>query len=49
LFVLAQDSFAPEAAQKVWGTAAVLLALVMLLSAVALPLRLRIHDEARDG
>jgi phosphate transport system permease protein len=32
---------------KVWGTATVLLALVLLLGAMALPLRLKVHEEAR--
>ena len=49
VFVLAQDSLDPGAARNVWGAATVLLLLVFALSAIALPLRLRIHDEARDG
>ena len=49
VFVLAQDSLDPAIAGKVWSTAAVLLVLVITASAIALPLRLRIHDEARDG
>lgn len=49
VFVLAQDSSDPAALQNVWGTASVLLLLVFLSSAVALPLRLRVHEEARDG
>lgn len=48
IFILAQDSFDPGIAGKVWGTAVVLLGLVFLLSLVALPLRLRIHEEARS-
>jgi phosphate transport system permease protein len=47
IFILAQDSFDPGVGAKVWGTATVLLALVLLLSAVALPLRLKVHEEAR--
>lgn len=47
IFVLAQDSFDPRVAEKVWGSAIVLLALVLSLSAVALPLRLKAHEEAR--
>lgn len=47
IFVMAQDSFDPRVGQKVWGTAVVLLALVVTLSLLALPLRLRIHEEAR--
>ena len=49
IFVLAQDSLDPAAGERVWGTATVLLVLVIGLSAAALPLRLRIHDEARHG
>jgi phosphate transport system permease protein len=47
IFVLAQDSFDPRVGEKVWGTAIVLLMIVLSLSALALPLRLRIHEEAR--
>ena len=47
IFVLAQDSFDPRVAQKVWGSAIVLLTLVLGLSLTALPLRIRIHEEAR--
>lgn len=47
IFVMAQDSFDPRVAEKVWGTAIVLLGLVLLLSLLALPVRLRIHEEAR--
>ena len=49
IFILAQDSYDPSVSAKVWGTATVLLALVFLLSAVALPLRLKVHEEARNG
>jgi phosphate transport system permease protein len=49
IFVLAQDSFAPGIAEKVWGSAIVLLVLVAVLSLVALPFRLRAHEEARRG
>ena len=49
IFTLAQDSFDPAVSQKVWGTATVLLALVFLLSFVALPVRLRVHEEARHA
>ncbi|HEX8913496.1 MAG TPA: ABC transporter permease subunit [Humisphaera sp.] len=49
IFVLAQDSFDPGVKGKLWGTAAVLLGLVFLLSAAALPLRLRVHEEACGG
>jgi phosphate transport system permease protein len=49
IFILAQDSFDPGVGEKVWGTATVLLSLVFLLSLVALPVRLRVHEEARHG
>ncbi|HYE19857.1 MAG TPA: phosphate ABC transporter permease PstA [Tepidisphaeraceae bacterium] len=49
VFILAQDSFDPAVAGKVWGTATVLLILVFLLGAIALPVRLRVHEEARHG
>jgi phosphate transport system permease protein len=49
IFILAQDSYDPRVGAKVWGTATVLLALVMALSAVALPLRLKAHEEARHA
>jgi phosphate transport system permease protein len=49
IFILAQDSFDPAVAGKVWGTAVVLLALVFALSLVALPMRLKIHEEAHHG
>ena len=49
IFVLAQDSFAPGVAPRVWATALVLLALVLGLSLAALPLRLRLHEEAQRG
>jgi phosphate transport system permease protein len=46
IFILAQDSFDPSVGPKVWGTAVVLLGLVFALSLIALPLRLRLHEEA---
>lgn len=46
IFILAQDSFDPGVAGKVWGTATVLLGLVFLLNLVALPIRLQVHEEA---
>ena len=49
IFVLAQDSFDPFVGQKLWGTALVMLTLVFILSLVALPARLRIHEEAQHG
>jgi phosphate transport system permease protein len=49
IFVLAQDSLAPAARDRLWGAACVLFALVLLLSLIALPARLAIHEEARHG
>lgn len=49
IFILAQDSFDPNVGQKVWGTAVVLLALVSVLGAIALPVRMRVHEEARHA
>jgi phosphate transport system permease protein len=46
IFVLAQDSFDPAVSTKLWGAALVLLGLVFLLSLVALPSRLKMHEEA---
>jgi phosphate transport system permease protein len=48
IFILAQDSFDPAVGAKLWGTALVLLALVFLLSLLALPSRLKLHEEAND-
>jgi phosphate transport system permease protein len=47
IFVLAQDSFDPAASVRVWGAALILLFLVFSLSLLALPLRLRLHEESR--
>lgn len=47
IFILAQDSFDPAVGVNVWGTALVLLILVFSLSLLALPVRLKVHDEAR--
>jgi len=49
IFILAQDSFDPSVGAKLWGTALTLLGLVLLLSLFALPLRLKIHEEAHHG
>lgn len=46
IFILAQDSFDPAVGAKLWGAALVLLALVFLLSLLALPSRLKMHEEA---
>jgi phosphate transport system permease protein len=47
IFILAQDSFAPGVGAKVWGTTLVMLGMVFVLSLIALPARLKIHEEAR--
>ena len=44
-----EDSFDPSVGTKLWGSALVLLMLVGLFSAVALPMRLRLHQEAHHG
>lgn len=49
IFVLAQDSLDPAVEGHLWGAAFVLLALVFALSLVALPARLRIHEEAKGA
>jgi phosphate transport system permease protein len=49
IFILAQDSFDPRVGEKLWGAAATLLLIVMLLSLIALPLRLRNHEEAASA
>ena len=46
IFILAQDSYDPATKAKLWGSALVLIFLVFLLSLLALPARLRIHEEA---
>ena len=46
IFILAQDSFDPAVGSKLWGAALVLLGLVFLLSLIALPSRLKTHEEA---
>jgi phosphate transport system permease protein len=46
IFILAQDSFDPAVGSKLWGAALVLLALVFLLSLLALPSRMKMHEEA---
>lgn len=46
IFILAQDSFDPSVGTKLWGAALVLLALVLFLSIIALPSRLKMHEEA---
>jgi phosphate transport system permease protein len=49
IFTLAQDAFDPRSRDHLWGAAAVLAGLVGVLSALALPMRLRAHEEARHG
>lgn len=49
IFILAQDSYDPGVKTKLWGSALVLLILVFGLSLIALPARLRIHEEANHG
>lgn len=49
IFILAQDSFDPSVGAKLWGTALTLLLLVFALSLMALPARLKLHEEARHG
>jgi phosphate transport system permease protein len=46
IFILAQDSFDPAVGSKLWGAALVLLGLVFLLSLIALPSRIKLHEEA---
>ena len=47
IFILSQDSFDPSVGAKIWGSAVVLLFIVMLFSLIALPARLRVHEEAK--
>ena len=49
IFVLAQDSLDPAVESHLWGAAFVLLALVFILSLLALPARLRAHKEAKHA
>lgn len=49
IFILAQDSFDPAVGAKIWGTALVMIGLVFTLSLIALPARLKIHEEAHHG
>ncbi len=49
VFTLAQDAFRPELGARLWGSALVLVALVVVLGLLALPARLRAHDEANRG
>lgn len=49
IFILAQDSFDPAVRTKIWATAIVLLGLVFGLSLIALPFRLKLHEEAHHA
>ena len=49
IFVLAQDSLDPAAGAHLWGAAFVLLAVVLALSLLSLPWRLRQAEEATHG
>ena len=49
IFVLAQDSLAPSAHSQIWGAALMLLILVLSLSLISLPVRLRSAEEASHG
>lgn len=49
IFVLAQDSLDPAVENHLWGAAFVLLTMVFTLSLLALPARLRVHEEARHA
>lgn len=48
VFQLAQDTYSPLAAASAWGAAAVLVLISVGLAAVALPLRARLHEEAKS-
>lgn len=48
IFTLTQDSFDPAQDARLWGAAIVLLLVVLALSLIGLPSRLRIHEEAND-
>jgi len=49
IFILAQDSYDPAVKANLWGSALVLIILVLGMSLVALPARLKIHEEANHG
>ncbi len=46
IFVLAQDSFQESAHSNLWGSALILVAIVTLLGALAIPLRHKLHNAA---
>ncbi len=49
IFILAQDSYDTNVKANLWGTALILVIIVSILSLIALPARLRIHEEANHG
>jgi len=49
IFILAQDSYDPNVKMNLWGAALILVIIVSILSLIALPARLRIHEEANHG
>jgi phosphate transport system permease protein len=49
IFVLAQDSLSEDTQVRMWGTALVLLILVLMMSLLALPLRMKAHEEIRHA
>ena len=49
IFILAQDSYDPKVKANLWASALVLVAIVAILSLIALPARLKIHEEAAHG
>lgn len=46
IFILAQDSYDPAVKAKLWGAALILLLVVFAFSIIALPARLKLHEEA---
>ncbi len=47
IFNLVQESYHPQALSNAWGSSLVLIMLVILISGIALPFRLRAHEEAK--
>ncbi len=46
IFTLAQESYQPQALENAWGSVFVLILIVVFFSALALPFRLKSHEEA---